>query len=220
MAVTRTPTTTAVRTTATAVSEPMRRTSVKVSFAVGVVAVAAVLIVSLGVASGGGHSGHRRASGPFGWLHPAAPPTGWRLARIPDGATLAYPPGWRTIETDPGTASAALLGAGGRFDAYLNATPKGGTETAANWSRFRPDHNRGEGNRDVRLLASARNLTFRSGRGSCVIDTYTTSKATFREIACLVSGPTSTAVVVAAAPNAGWEHQAATLQRAVSSFVP
>jgi len=26
--------------------------------------------------------------------------------------------------------------------------------------------------------------------------------------------------VVAAAPNAGWEHQAATLERAVSSFVP
>jgi len=203
---------------ATAASEPMRRTPVKVGFVVGVVAVAAVLIV--GVSSGGGESSHRRASGPFGWLHPAPPPTGWNVARIPDGATLAYPPGWRPVKTDPDTASVALLDGGGRFDAYLNATPKGGTETAANWSRFRPDHNRGEGNRDVRLLASAENLTFRSGRGSCVIDTYTTTKATFREIACLVSGPNSTAVVVAAAPNAGWDHQAATLERAVSSFIP
>jgi hypothetical protein len=53
-----------------------------------------------------------------------------------------------------------------------------------------------------------------------VIDTYTTSKTTYREIACLVSGPTSTAVVVAAAPDAIWNQQVATLQRAVSSFVP
>jgi hypothetical protein len=191
---------------------------VKAGFVVAVVAVAAVLIV--GVSTGGGQSGHRRASGPFGWLHPAAPPAAWKLARTPDGATLAYPPGWRPVKTDPGTASVALLGPGDRFDGFLNATPKGGTETAANWSRFRPDHNRGEGNRNVHLLASAENLTFRSGRGSCVIDTYTTSKASFREIACLVSGPNSTAVVVAAAPNAGWDHQAATLQRAVSTFAP
>jgi len=218
MAVTRTPTTTAVRTTATAVSEPMRRTPAKVGFAAGVVAVAAVLIV--GVSSGGGHSGHRLASAPFAWLQPAAPPAAWKVARIPGGATLAYPPGWRPVKTDVGTASVALLGGGGRFDGFLNATPKSGNETAANWSRFRPDHNRGEGNRDVRLLASAQNLTFRSGHGSCVIDTYTTSKATFREIACLVSGPDSTAVVVAAAPNAGWDRQAATLERAVSSFIP
>jgi hypothetical protein len=41
----------------------------------------------------------------------------------------------------------ALLGAGGRFDAYLNATPKQGSETLANWSRFRQDHNRDEGDR-------------------------------------------------------------------------
>jgi hypothetical protein len=196
----------------------MRRTPVKVSVVVGVVAVAAVLIV--GVSSGGGHSGHRPASAPFAWLRPAAPPAAWKVARIPGGATLAYPPGWRPVKTDPGTASVALLGGRDRFDGFLNATPKSGTETAANWSRFRPDHNRGEGNRDVRLVASAQNLTFRSGRGSCVIDTYTTSKATFREIACLVSGPDSTAVVVAAAPNAGWERQAATLERAVSSFIP
>ena len=72
----------------------------------------------------------------------------------------------------------------------------------------------------VRVIASSSDLTFRSGRGSCVIDDYTTSKATYREIACLVSGAKSSAVVVAAAPSALWDRQAATLERAVSSFVP
>jgi hypothetical protein len=52
-----------------------------------------------------------------------------------------------------------------------------------------------------------------------VIDTYSTSKASYREIACLVTGRHSSAVVVAAAPTALWDQHAATLQRAVSSFV-
>ena len=187
----------------------------------GLVALAAAaLLLIAGVGVGGGQSGHRPASGPFAWLRPASSPADWTVARIAGGATLAYPPGWRQIKTDPGTASAALLSRGGRIDGFLNATPKQGKETLANWSRFRPKHNLEEGDKKVRLIASARNLKFPAGRGSCVIDTYTTSKATFREIACLVSGPDSTAVVVAAAPDAGWARQAATLQRAVSSFIP
>jgi hypothetical protein len=169
---------------------------------------------------GGGQASHRRGAGPFAWLRPAPPPTGWKVARIAGGSTLAYPPAWRAIKTDPGTASVALLGGGDRIDAYLNATPKQGPETLANWSRFRPDHNRGEGSRSVRVVASANELSFRSGRGSCVIDSYTTSKAAYREIACLVVSPSSTAVVVAAAPTSLWHDQAATLQQAVSSFVP
>jgi hypothetical protein len=177
---------------------------------------AAVLTVGL---AGGGHSGHRPATGPFAWLHPASPPSSWHVARS-EGGVLPYPAGWRRIKTDPGTASVTLLGASGRIDAFLNATPKQGPETLANWSHFRPGHNRGEGDRSVRLLAASNDLTFRSGRGACVIDDYTTSKATYREIACLVSGPRANAVVVAAAPTALWNHQAATLERAVSSFVP
>ncbi|MGH3100237.1 MAG: hypothetical protein ACRDPU_04560 [Thermoleophilia bacterium] len=184
----------------------------------GLVAVAAAAVVLLIVGAGGGGSGHRHASGPFAWLHPASPPAGWTDARIAGGATLAYPPGWTPIKTDQGTASAALLSGGGRIEGYLNATPKQGAETLANWSRFRPRHNRGEDDTNVRLIASARDLRFRGGRGSCVIDTYTTSKATYREIACLVSGRTSTAVIVAAAPAQRWKQQAPTLQRAVSSF--
>jgi len=185
----------------------------------GLVAVALAAVVLTAVLAGGGESSHRRASGPFAWLHPASPPTSWKVARSRGGA-LPYPPGWRRIKTDRGTASVALLGAGGRIDAFLNATPKQGPETLANWRRFRPGHNRREGDRTVRLLAASNNLTFRSGRGACVIDAYTTSKATYREIACLVSGPRASAVVVAAAPTELWNHQVATLERAVSSFLP
>jgi hypothetical protein len=132
---------------------------------------------------------------------------------------LAYPPEWTPIKTDRGTVSVALLRHGGRIDGYLNATPRQGSETLADWSRFRPEHNRDEGDRGVRLLAATTDARFRAGRGACVIDTYTTSKASYREIACLVSGPGSSAVVVAAAPSALWAQRAATLERAVSSFV-
>jgi hypothetical protein len=193
-----------------------RRT--RVGIGVVVVALAAVaLIVGL---AGGRQSSHRQGPGAFAWLHPIPPPAGWHVARIEDRATLPYPPEWKPIKSDPGTATVALLSDGDRIAGYLNATPKQGPETLANWSSFRPDHNRDEGDRDVRLIAAAGDLHFRSGPGSCVIDDYTTSKATYREIACLVSGPRSSAVVVAAAPSTLWDQQAATLHRAVSSFVP
>jgi hypothetical protein len=211
--VTTIPTTTEGPTTATGATET--RGSRAIAGLVAVTLTAVVLIVGLGC---GGESSHRRP-GPFAWLHPASPPAGWRVARSSGGA-LAYPPAWRALTTDPGTASVALLGGGGRIDGYLNATPKQGAETLPNWSRFRPEHNLDEGDRSVHVIASANHLSFRSGPGSCVIDDYTTSKATYREIACLVSGPRSSAVVVAAAPIALWEQQAATLERAVSSFVP
>jgi hypothetical protein len=144
---------------------------------------------------------------------------GWHVARTPDGAALAYPPGWTAIKTDPGTASVALRGNGGRIDGYLNVTPKQGAETLANWSRFRPQKNRAEGARNVRLLAATSDAHFRSARGSCVIDAYTTSLATYQEIACLVSGAGSSNVVVAAAPARLWQERSAMLERAVSSFV-
>jgi hypothetical protein len=71
----------------------------------------------------------------------------------------------------------------------------------------------------VRIIAATTAGRFRSGRGACVIDTYTTSLAAYREIACLVSGSSSSSVVVAAAPTPLWARQAATLERAVSSYV-
>jgi hypothetical protein len=192
----------------------MRRTRVTAGLAV--VAVGAVLLAALA-----GYVGPARghASGPFAWLQPGSPPSGWHLARTQGGVVLPYPPGWTSIKTDRGTASVALLHHGGRIDGYLNATPRQGNETLANWIRFRPQHNGEEGDRGVRLLAATTKARFQAGRGACVIDTYTTSKASYQEIACLVSGPRSSAVVVAAAPSALWEQRAATLERAVSSFV-
>jgi hypothetical protein len=188
-----------------------------VTVGLGALAVGAGLLVA--AIAGSGNSTHGRASGSFAWLHPATAPAGWKVARTPGGSTFGYPPGWRSIKTDPGTASVALL-RGGRIEAFLNATPKQGPETLANWSRFRTGHNRGEGDRGVRLTASIEDAPFRSGRGSCVTDTYTTSKADYREIACLVSGPRSSAVMVAAAPVELWNHEAASLRRAVTTFVP
>ena len=186
--------------------------------------IVAAMVLTLGATGcGGGQPSHRRVAdrgaGPFARLRPEPPPAGWKIARNPGASTLAYPPGWTPIRTDAGTATVALLGRGGRIDGYLNATPKQGSETLANWSRFRPDHNRDEGSRNVRVVAAADDLSFRSGRGSCAIDSYTTSKARYREIACLVAGPRSSAVVVAAAPVALWHARAAVLERAVSSFV-
>ena len=186
---------------------------------VGVLAVVLAAVLVIVTLTGGIASSRGRASDPFAWLKPGSPPSGWKIARIRGGAALAYPPGWTPIRSDPGTASLALLGTGERIDGFLNATPKQGPETLADWSRFRPGHNRDEGDRRVRVLAATTDGRFRSGRGACVIDIYTTSKASYREIACLVSGPGSSAVVVAAAPTAMWGRRAATLERAVSSFV-
>ena len=193
----------------------MRRTRV----IVGLVAIAVGAAVLVAAIAGSGSSARGRASDSFAWLRPAGPPTGWKVARSSSGSAFAYPPGWRAIKTDPGTASVALL-RGARIEAYVNATPKQGTETLANWTRFRTGHNRGEGDRTVHVEASTSNAPFRSGRGSCVIDTYRTSKASYREIACLVPGARSSAVVVAAAPVGLWGREAPALERAASSFVP
>jgi hypothetical protein len=192
----------------------MGRTRVVMGLSVIVVVVVA-LIIAL---AGAGDTSPRRASGPFAWLRPGSPPAGWQVARIPNGAALAYPPGWVATETDPGSASVAVRGAGGEIDGYLNLTPQQGAETLANWSRFRLQKNRSEGEHDEHLLAAAGDLHFRSARGSCVIDSYTTSLTTYEEIACLLAGAHSSTVVVAAAPTRLWRERSAVLERAVSSF--
>jgi hypothetical protein len=190
-----------------------RATAGLIALAFGV----AALIVALAI---GGPSSRGRASGPFAWLHPAAAPVGWRVARTAGGANFAFPPRWRAIKTDPGTASVALLGTGGQIDGFLNATPTQGGETLVNWGRFRPRHNGREGDRHVRVVAATENARFRSGRASCVIDTYETSKAHYREIACIASDASSSAVVVGATLSALSGHQTATLERAIATFTP
>jgi hypothetical protein len=155
----------------------------------------------------------------FSWLRPAPAPSGWRVAELPDGASaLAYPPGWRIIHSDPGTVSAALTGRRGTIVSYLNATPKSGRETLSNWTRFRPNHVADEGAHDVRLLAAATGLSFPGARGSCVIDSYSTPRARYEEIACLVVGSHASTVVVGAAEPGAWSAQGRAIERAVASF--
>ncbi len=156
----------------------------------------------------------------FAWLRPAPAPPAWRLARLTGTAALAYPPAWHRIKSDPGTASVAVVTSGtGLITEYLNATPEQANETLANWSSFRPAHNRSEGDSQDRVLAAARDLRFRNGRGSCVIDRYQTSRARYTEIACLVQAPTGETVVVAAGLAARWPQEAPALERAVSAFL-
>ena len=75
----------------------------------GLALAAALAVAGCGGATGG--TGHAAPVDAFAWLRPAQPPTGWKVVRLPAGAAeLAYPAGWRSIRTDPGTFSAALLG--------------------------------------------------------------------------------------------------------------
>jgi hypothetical protein len=157
----------------------------------------------------------------FAWLRPSPAPAAWRTSRLPDDtARLTYPLRWRSIRSDPGTVSAALRSGKGRIRGYLNATPKEGAETLSNWSAFRVDHNRDEGDADVKLVASGTNLRFRRARGSCVVDDYRSSSGrSYREIACIVAGARATTVVVGAAPPARWPWQGPVIERAISSFL-
>lgn len=161
---------------------------------------------------------HARA---FVWLHPAPAPRTWHTSVLPGGAArLAYPHHWRSITSDPGTVTAAVRAGDKRIQGYLNATPQQGPETLSNWSTFRLDHNREEGDVDVTPIASAANLGFRGGaHGSCVIDGYTSSSGhRYREIACIVAGKSATTVVVGAAPPSAWQRQVPALERSISAF--
>jgi hypothetical protein len=179
------------------------------------------------MAACGSSGNEKEVSGPpapakpaaFAWVHPAAAPSGWMTRPLPSGsATLAYPPGWRLTKTDPGTVTAARK-AGGRIVGYLNVTPKSGEETLANWTSFRPAHNREEGDHDLVPIASATGLRFRNGQGSCVKDGYSTSSnARYTEVACIVRGPAATTVIVGATPPALWNRLSPTIERAISGF--
>lgn len=153
----------------------------------------------------------------FGWLHAHAPPSNWKVAGIPSGAAMAYPPTWRRAHGDPGTATVVLLSPNRHFLGYLNLTPRQGAETLANWSTFRVRHNAEEGDRGIKRLAAAQGLHFLTGHGSCVKDSYATEiGAQYVEIACLVAGARTTSVIVGAAPPAAWSRVSGTLERAIA----
>lgn len=197
-----------------------------------VAALAAPTLVALGVAACGGYS-KAPAGGPtprapgapapaaFSWLTPAPAPAGWHGATIASGrATLAYPPGWKRTYADAGSVSAALRNRHGFFRGYLNATPRQGDEQLAGWAKFRVERNRAEGSGNVRLIASAENLAMRGGRGSCVVDDYSSRIGgnRYRELACIVRGSHATTVFIGAAQPREWSTLGAQIERAVASF--
>jgi hypothetical protein len=191
-------------------------------------AVAAALLAAAATAAGcggstsvaGRTSTHAEVRGAFAWLRPAPAPSGWSTASLGGTAALAYPASWQRVKADPGAASAAVVvPRSGLIVQYLNATPAQGGETLANWATFRPDHNGDEGDMHVQVLSSARDLPFRDGRGSCVVDRYQTTRARYQEIACLVRAPAGETVIVAAALASRWAEDAPVLERAVSAFL-
>jgi hypothetical protein len=154
----------------------------------------------------------------FHWLRPATPAGGWQSKDLPSGkATLAYPPGWKLTRTDPGTVTAARVEEG-QIVGYLNVTPQQGDESLADWASFRPAHNQEEGDHDLVPIASATGVRFRDGHASCVKDSYVTgSDHPYTEIACIVQGPSSTNVIVGAAPPDRWGELSGQLERSISS---
>jgi hypothetical protein len=132
---------------------------------------------------------------------------------------MPYPPSWRQIKGDRGTATAALRGAGGKYLGYLNVTPRQGPETLADWRTFRVDHNHEEGDRSVTRLAFASGLRFLTGHGSCVKDAYVSGTGVhYIEIACLVAGSRTQSVIVGAAPPSSWPQTSGIIERSISGF--
>ncbi len=177
-------------------------------------ALAAISAIALAGCGSGSHQQNQ-----FSWLRPGPAPQGWHTVSIPDGAALQYPPGWRRAHGDAGTATAILYGGEHRVIGYLNITPKQGAESTTNWTTFRVDHNGDEGDRHVVRLDAGSGLRFRSGHGSCVRDSYTTiSGAHYIELACLVAGAHTSAVIVGASPPAAWSRMSSLIERSISAF--
>jgi hypothetical protein len=132
---------------------------------------------------------------------------------------MFYPPGWRRIRSDAGTASAALIDHRKGFLGYLNITPRQSNERIADWGRFRARQNMDENDRFVRILAMSALLRFRTGAGACVKDAYTTTTGNrYVELASLIAGRRASTVIVGATPPHTWSRISPLLERAISSM--
>jgi hypothetical protein len=158
----------------------------------------------------------------FPHLTAAAAPASWPQLTLPNHtAVLSYPPTLRPIPGDHDAVSVARRSPAGSIRLYLNATPRQGSETLAHWAAFRLRLLRADDAASARPIAASQNVRFRGGRGSCVIDAYTTRIGAhhYQEIACLVQGHTSASVIIAAAPASVWPHARPLLFRAVSAYI-
>ncbi|HVA60745.1 MAG TPA: hypothetical protein VNG13_09455 [Mycobacteriales bacterium] len=191
----------------------MRRPTVRV----------AALALVLGAAPACALAGHQTrpsSTAGFGWFRAAPPPAGWSAQSMPLRAgRLAVPPGLTVMPGDHGTVSAGRELAG-QIAVYLNATPQQGGETLTNWSSFRVEHLMAEDARSAHLDASATDLRFTGGQGSCVMDDYVTRVGAhhYREIACLVHGAAGGSVIVVAALTSAWADYQDVLRRVVDGY--
>ena len=183
---------------------------------------AAALAAALSIAVLGCTSGHpSNRDRPFAWFRPGSPPTAWLRAGLPgQRATLSYPNSLRLMHGDHGTVTVGRDSRSGAVLVYLNVTPRQGDETLRNWPSFRLDHLRQDGETAVHVDGVSPALTFRGGRGRCVIDTYITKIHSnhYQEIACFVQGSHAASVLVAATPTGAWRVYRPLLDRVVSTY--
>ncbi len=199
---------------ATATSSPARRRTL----ALAALTAAAAIVITAAVSVLPGRSPGQA----FHPLAPAAAPAGWRHVTLPNGtAVLSFPPSLRQIAGDRDAVSAARLDPGGRFQLYLNATPRQGTEHLARWAAFRLSRLRSDDAASAHEDAAAEGVKFRGGTGSCIIDDYITriGRHHYREIACLVQGRASASVIIAASPATIWAQARPLLLQAVAAYL-
>jgi hypothetical protein len=184
----------------------------------------AVAIAAAGCgAVGRPHPGGLTGPGPAGGagLPAVGPlPSGWGALRLATGAALPYPSDWHRISGDPGSASAAEFDRTGKIRAYLNVTPAEGHESLSNWITFRLRHNADEGDRNVRLISATAPRGLSRRISACVTDQYTTSRTSYRELACIVAprGGARAIVLVAAAQPDLWPRERPAFEFAFSHF--
>ena len=99
-------------------------------------------------------------------LHPAAAPAAWPRLTLPNRtAVLSYPPALHRLAGDTDAVSAARLSPHGRFQLYLNATPRQGSERLQGWAAFRLGVLRSDDAASAHQDAAARGVRFRGGAG-------------------------------------------------------
>jgi hypothetical protein len=203
--------------TATSKRRPRTARRVTVLAAIAALAAIAVVITVITVTRPG-----RPPRPGFPHLTAAAAPASWLQLTLPNHtAVLSYPPTLRPLAGDRDAVSAARRSPTGAFLLYLNATPRQGRESLADWAAFRLRLLRADDAASARRIAAARNVRLRGGRGSCVIDAYITRIGGhhYQEIACLVQGRTSASVIIAAASASMWAHARPLLFRAVGAYL-
>ena len=159
--------------------------------------------------------------GSFGWLTSTAPPATWTRLAVPSSlGTLSSPPGFHTVEGDPGTLSVALLNSAGTYLGYLNVTPHQGHETLQDWAAFRLSHLLGDDAVSVHEDATVQSVRTATAVRSCVTDDYVTTIGHhhFHEVACYVTSGSVSSVVVAATPSGDPAHVWTQLERAVAAY--